>query len=191
MGAIDPPVVMQRHRLTVDEYYRMAEVGILPPDARVELIDGEVIDVAPMKSRHAWAVNRLAARLHDAARGHALVTCQTPLRLGEYSEPEPDLMLVKPRAEGYATEHPTAADVLLLVEVADTSIDYDLRIKLPMYARSGVPEVWIVDLANGRVHFFRRPAAGRYADATDSERPGPTAVAALPGVTIDLGALLD
>jgi Uma2 family endonuclease len=190
MGASDQTALLQRHRVTVDEYYRMAETGILAPDARVELIEGEVIDMAPMKSPHAWTVNQLMARLHSAAGGQAVVTCQTPLRLSNRSEPEPDLMLVRMRPEGYAAHHPTPADVLLLIEVADPSLEYDRRIKLPLYARHGVPEVWIVDLIHRRIEFFRRPEGEAYADITASETPGPTSVAALPSVTIDLAGLL-
>ena len=189
MGANDQPVLLQRHRVTVGEYYRMGEAGILAPDARVELIEGEVIDMAPMKSAHAWMVNLLAARLHEAARGRALVTCQTPLRLDGHSEPEPDLMLVRQRAAGYAAQHPSPADVLLLIEVADTSLDYDRLVKMPLYARHGVAEAWIVDLQNRQVRFFRRPAGDGYADITAIETPGATAVAALPGVVVDLAGL--
>jgi Uma2 family endonuclease len=189
MGALEDPVVLQRHRITVDEYYRMAEAGILAPDARVELIEGEVIDMAPMRSRHGWAVNLLAARLHEVARGRAIVTCQTPLRLGEHSEPEPDLMLVRQRQGGYADRHPSAADVLLLIEVADTSLRYDLEVKVPLYARHGVAEVWVVDLENRRVHFLRRPAGDAYADAGTQANAAGAPVAALPGTTIDLSGL--
>lgn len=190
MGANDQPVVLRRHRVTVDEYYRMGEAGVLAPDARVELIEGEVIDLAPIKSRHAWAVNLLAARLHQAARGQSvLVTCQTPLRLSGHSEPEPDLMLVRQRAEGYAAQHPGPADVLLLIEVADNSLDYDRRVKMPLYARHGVAEAWIVDLENRQVRFFRRPVGEGYTDITGTETPGGTTVAALPGVLVDLAGL--
>lgn len=190
MGANEQPVVLQRHRLTVDEYYRMAEAGVLAPDARVELIEGEVIDMAPMKSEHAWAITQLAARLHDAVRGRAFVFCQTPLTLGPDSEPEPDLMLVRVRPEGYGARHPTAADVLLLIEVADSSLEYDRRVKIPLYARHGVPEAWIVDLENRQVRFFRRPAGDAYTDITATETPGVTAPGLLPGLTLDLSGLL-
>lgn len=189
MGAHEPPVVLQRHRVTVDEYYRMGEAGILAPDARVELIEGEVIDMAPMKSPHAWVVNQLVARLHDAARGRAVVTCQTPLRLGDHSEPEPDLMLVRLHEGGYADHHPTPADVLLVIEVADTSLDYDRRVKMPLYAKHGVAEAWIVDLPNRQLRFFRQPSGGAYAEVTASETPGVVPVQLLPGVAIDLAGL--
>lgn len=189
MGALDQPVHMLRHRITVDGYHRMAEAGILAPDARVELIDGEVIDMAPMKSRHAAAVRLLDRRLTLAVGDAAIVSCQLPLRLSDSSEPEPDLMLLRPRADFYAAQHPGPGDVLLLVEVADTSLDYDRRVKLPLYARHGVPEVWIVDLENRQTCSFRKPVGKSYGDSTTSESPGPTAVASLPGVAIDLNGL--
>jgi Uma2 family endonuclease len=190
MGALEQPVHMLRHRITVDDYHRMATAGILAPDARVELIDGEVIDMAPMKSRHAAAVRLLDRRMTLAVGDAAIVSCQLPLRLGASSEPEPDLLLLRPAADFYAAQHPGPGDVLLLIEVADTSLDYDRRVKLPLYARHGVCEVWIVDLENRQICFFRKPVGDSYGDTTASDTPGPTAVAALPGVTIDLSGLM-
>lgn len=193
MGANEQPVLLRRHRVTVDDYHRMAEVGILAPDARTELIDGEVIDMAPMKSAHAEAVNHLAERLHEAAAGHVRgqcrVHCQTPLRLSDHGEPEPDLMLVRRR--DYSGAHPTPADVLLLIEVADTSLAYDRQVKVPLYAGFGVPEVWIVDLVNREVLFHRGPdaAARTYKNITASEAPGSVRVASLPEVSVDLSGL--
>lgn len=121
MGLVEPPELLSRHRLTVDEYYRMAETGVLTADARVELIEGEIVDMAPMKSLRASVVSKLVALLTKAAADRALVWCQLPLRLSDRSEPEPDLMLLSPRADFYAEAHPTAADVLLLIEVSDTT----------------------------------------------------------------------
>jgi Uma2 family endonuclease len=189
MGANDHPVLLQRHRLTVDEYYRMGDAGILAPDARVELIEGEVIDMAPMKSAHAGMVNLLARCLYRAAGDNADVTCQTPLRLGTRSEPQPDLMLVRPRPDAYTSSHPTAADVLLLIEVADSSLGYDTVIKLPLYARHRVPEVWIVDLEHRRVQCFRRPECEDYVEASILETPGALPVGLLPQVNVDLSGL--
>ncbi len=190
MGAIDELPLLQRHRLTVDEYYRMAEVGVLAPDARVELIDGEIIDMAPQKSRHASVVNELMRRLMRCAGDRALVSCQTPLRLSQRSEPGPDLMLLRPRADGYAQAHPNAADVLLLIEVADSSARYDREIKLPLYARHGVAEVWIVDLEAGLLRQRRQPAGESYAQAADTATPGAALLPGLPGADIDLSGLL-
>lgn len=186
MGVVEEPGVMQRHRVTVAEYYRMAEAGVLAPDARVELIEGEIVDMAPMRSGHAAAVSRLFATIVTAVGLRAVATCRTPLHLSDRSEPEPDLMLLRPRTDFYRTAHPTAADVLLLIEVADTTLAYDRGIKIPLYARHGVGEVWIIDLDNKLVRFFRQPAGDTYADITATETPGVTPIAALPGVSLDL-----
>jgi Uma2 family endonuclease len=190
MGNADSPAVLQRHRLTVDEYYRMAEAGVLAPDAHVELIEGEVVDMAPMKSRHASVVARVLAKLQRAVGDKALVWCQLPLHLGPQSEPEPDLMLLRPRADFYAHAHPSADDVLLLIEVSDSTLDYDRGVKVPLYARHRVAEVWIVDLDTNVVRFFRHGDGQAYTDITASETPRATPVAALPGITIDLAGLL-
>ena len=190
MGIADSPAVLQRHRLTVDEYHRMGQAGVFAPDARVELIEGEVIDMAPIGTRHASAVKRLNALLSTAAQGRAIVAVQDPLRLSDANEPEPDLMLLRPRADFYAQAHPGPADVLLLIEVSDSTAAYDLGIKVDLYAKHRVAEVWIVDLDNNVVRFFRDGDGQGYTDITASETPRATPVAALPGVTIDLAGLL-
>jgi Uma2 family endonuclease len=190
MGAIDTPPLLKRHRLTVADYYRMGEVGIFAPEARVELIEGEIIDMAPIGSKHASMVARVAQAAMSAAGSAAIVYPQNPLRLGDRSEPEPDLMLLKPRADFYADSHPTAADVLLLIEVADTSARYDREIKLPLYARHGVQEVWIVDLEARLVRFHREPTGDAYAQVSTTATPGRTPIAALPGIEIDLTQIL-
>jgi Uma2 family endonuclease len=189
MGAIDTAPLLRRHRLTVADYYRMGEAGIFAPEAHVELIDGEVIDMAPIGTRHASAVKRLNALLAGCVGARAIVAVQDPLRLSDLSEPETDLMLLQPRADFYAGAHPTAADVLLLIEVADTSARYDREIKLPLYARHGLPEVWLVELEARRLHHFRSPAGESYADASATASPGITAIGGLPGVRIDLSSL--
>jgi Uma2 family endonuclease len=189
MGALDSPVV-QRHRLTVEEYHRMGESGVLAPDARVELIEGEVVDMAPIGSRHWSVVNRLSRLVMMAVGERAIVSTQSALRFGPRSEPQPDLALLAPRADFYAKALPGAADTLLVIEVADTTSAYDRQIKAPLYARHGVPELWIVDLDAGLVRFLRAPEGERYTDITASETPGPTPVSRLPGVTIDLAGIL-
>ncbi len=190
MGVVEEPGLMQRHRLTVAEYHRMADAGVLAPDARVELIEGEIVDMAPMKGTHAWVVRRLDRLLQLTVKERAIVSCQLPLRLGDRSEPEPDLMLLRPTPNEYAQAHPTAADVLLLIEVSESTLAFDRGVKLPLYAQHGVPEVWIVDLDNRLVRFFRRPAGASYADITATETPGATPIALLPGVSIDLAGIL-
>lgn len=179
-----------RHRITVDEYYRMAEVGLLEPDARVELIEGEIIDVPPIGSRHGGTVQQLNDLLLRAVGRRASVRVQLPVRLDKSSEPQPDIALLKPRADYYKSRQPTAADTLLIIEVSNTTFRYDRQIKLPLYARHGIPEVWIVDLKGKQIHFFRSPGGESYADAVSSSQPGTRGIAALPGVEVDLSGVL-
>ena len=180
----------RRHRITVDEYYRMAEVGLLASDARVELIEGEVIDMAPIGSEHGSVVDQLTHLLTRAVGGQAIVRVQGAVRLSRMSEPEPDVALLKPRADFYRHEQPTGSDTLLIIEVSDSTLRYDREIKVPLYARHGVPEVWIVDLRNSRVLFHRSPVAGEYKNQTSAAQPGATPIASLPDVTVDLSRLL-
>jgi len=178
--------ILRRHRLNVDEYHRMAEAGILGPDARVELIEGEIIDMAPIGSRHAATVSRLAHLLHQRIGQQAIVWTQNPIRLDEYSEPEPDLALLRPRDDFYATAHPGPGDVLLVVEVADSSLRYDREIKIPLYARHGIPEAWLLDLENERFLRFLEPGPDGYRteeDVTGMARIHPIH---LPEVEVDL-----
>jgi Uma2 family endonuclease len=190
MGAIEPPELLRRHRLTVDEYHRMGETGVLAPDARVELIDGEIVDMAPIGTRHGSTVLRLTHLMTEAARGLAIVSVQNSLRLGKRSEPQPDLMLLAPRDDFYAAAHPTAADVLLLIEVSDSTARYDREIKLPLYARHGVREVWIVDLDNRLLRTCRRPVGDGYSETVETAAPGVLSPEALPSVRIDASPLL-
>jgi Uma2 family endonuclease len=186
-----PDFQLPRHRLTVDEYYRMAELGILAPDARVELIEGEIIDMTPQGSRHAAIVSRLNERLISAVGVSAMVRCQLPIRLGTRSEPEPDFAIVKRHADDYMDGHPVAEDVLLLIEISNTTTKYDRLIKVPLYARHGVVETWLVEVPLGRVHLFRSPQHGSYSDVSVVERPGILHAAALPSVPIDFAGLLE
>jgi Uma2 family endonuclease len=190
MGAVDELPLLTRHRLTVAEYYRMAEAGVLAPDARVELIEGEVIDMATVRTRHARTVRQLTKLLVLATGDLAIVSARCPLRIDNWSEPEPDFMLLKPSDDDYGSAHPTPADVLLLIEVSDSSARYDREIKLPLYARHGVAEVWMIDLYANCVRFFRRPEGGQYQDITSTETPGPTPIPGLPGTVIDLQGVL-
>ena len=177
-----------RRRLDVGSYYKMAEAGILAGDDRVELIDGEIFDMVPIGSARAGKTDRLNWLFARAAADDlAHVSVQRPLRLDAYNEPEPDVMLLKPRQDHYQSRHPNAADVLLLVEVSDTSLTYDRGTKLPLYAKFGVPEVWIVDLRGAAIEVYREPAGDGYAL---KHRLASGSLAPAPGVTIDLRALL-
>jgi Uma2 family endonuclease len=129
-------VPVPKRRFTVDEYYRMAEAGILRPDERVELIEGEIIEMAAIGSRHAAFVKRLNRMLVRGVGARGVVSVQDPVRLSELSEPEPDLAVLEYRADCYAAAHPTPADTLLIVEVADTTLGWDRGRKAPLYAVS-------------------------------------------------------
>jgi Uma2 family endonuclease len=178
------------HRITVDQYYRMAEVGVLSPDERVELIDGVIIDMAPIGSRHAGALRRLNQLFTVALGARAIVSGQLPVRLGHSSESQPDLAVLKPRDDFYDQAHPQAADVLLLVEVSVTSVRYDLQMKVPLYARHRIPEVWVIDLRDQLLHVYRTPKGGSYAEVTSLSMPGTITLTALPDVEIDLSGIL-
>jgi len=181
---------LAHRRFTVDEYYRMAETGILAPDDRVELLDGEIVEMSPIGPRHAATVTRLEHLFHRLVGDHAIVRGQNPVRLDGYSEPEPDIALLMPRPDFYAADHPTPRDVLLIVEVADTSLRYDRHTKLPGYARAGIPEVWLVDLTADRVERYREPSGDTYAD---QQILGPEATLTpllLPDVKIRIGEIL-
>lgn len=181
---------VRRHRLDVHEYYRMAEIGILTREDRVELIEGEIVDMVPIGSGHSGTVNALTYRLTGVAGDKAVVSVQGPLRLSDSSEPQPDLMLLKPRTDFYRRAHPTAADVLLLVEVAQSSLAYDRKVKLPLYARHGVPEVWIVNLGESVVEVYRNPKDETYQDATTATRGDTLEPALLPGLRIAVTEVL-
>jgi len=151
-----------RHRLTVSDFHRMGEAGIFAAGDRVELIDGEVIDMSPIGALHAAIVALLTAFLCRSVGSGVIVWCQNPLRLDEASEPEPDIALLRPRADGYMSAHPGPEDVLVVIEVADTSLAYDLGVKVPLYARHGIPEAWVIDAATRQTRVFREPSAEGY-----------------------------
>ncbi len=189
-GMQNRPREPTRHRLDVDAYYKMAEAGILTRADRVELIDGEIIDLNAIGSPHAALINRLVRCFaRAAADGVALVSVQNPLRLDAFNEPEPDLLLLRPRADDYRASHPSAADVLLLIEVADSSLDYDRGRKLALFAQFGVPEVWIVDIYGAAIEICRRPKDGAYV-SQERRTSGMVAPALVKGIEIDVAALL-
>lgn len=134
-----------RHRFTVEDYHHMSDAGMFPPDQRLELIAGEVIEMAAIGSRHAGAVNRLT-RLFACLGDRAIVAVQNPVRLGDLSEPQPDLTLLRWRSDFYEAAHPTPADVLLLIEVSDSTMSWDRTVKQALYAAAGITEMWDVGL---------------------------------------------
>jgi len=163
-------VQVSRRLFTVDEYYQMAQAGILSEDDRVELIEGEIIEMAAIGSRHAACVDRLTQMFVVHVAGRAIVRIQNPIHLSERSEPQPDLALLRARPDFYAAGHPGPQDVLLVVEVAETSIGFDREIKIPLYARMGIPEAWLVHLVENRIDIYRRPTPTGYAERQRLER---------------------
>jgi Uma2 family endonuclease len=136
---------------TVDEYYRMLDAGIFTEDDRVELIEGKIITMSPIGSRHAGSVNKLAARLTSQLGSAAVVAVQNPIHLSDQSEPQPDIAVLRPRDDFYSASHPEAADIFLLIEVGDTSTLFDRNVKIPLYLNAGIAEAWLVDLSNNVV----------------------------------------
>ena len=179
----------RRHRLTVADYYRMGETGILAPDARVELIDGEIFDVAPPGSLHAGTVNRLTQVLVAAAGNTAVLHVQNPLTLGRYSEPQPDLALLRYRADFYTSRHPRPTDALLVIEVGYSSVRFDREVKIPLYAGHSIPETWLIDLAARRLTRYRDPQRDAYARVDQPDSSAALEVTALPEIRVDLGTL--
>jgi Uma2 family endonuclease len=180
----------QRHRLTVRAFHRLAEAGILGEDDRVELIEGALVDMPPIGSEHAGEVRVLIQLLTRAAADVAIVDAQNPLVLGQESEPQPDIMLLKRRADFYRRSHPGPEDVLLLIEVADPSAHYDRTVKIPLYARFGIAEVWLLDLPHRRLGVYRTPRPEHSAyQHLQQHFDGTVSPALLPGVAIDVAQL--
>jgi Uma2 family endonuclease len=181
---------LTRHAFTVADFYRMGEAGILSEDDRVELIEGELLEMSPIGSRHAACVDRLINLLAGVTQGRVIVRAQNPVRLGDRSEPQPDLVLLKPRADFYARNHPTQADVILLVEVADSSTMFDREIKLPLYGKSGVPETWLVLLEKEVIEVHRCPSIYGYTNITLHHPGGTIAVPGFEGLELSVNAML-
>jgi Uma2 family endonuclease len=155
-------VQLQKHYFNVDEYYRMAEVGLLSPDDRVELIEGEIVEMSPIGKTHGGTVKRSNSFLNRELGDVFIVSVQDPIRLNDFSEPQPDLALLKPRKDFYRNSHPTPEDVLVVIEVADTSVNYDRNVKLPLYARAGIPEAWLMVLPKDVIEVHSQPLNGKY-----------------------------
>ena len=177
-----------RRRFTVHEYHRMAEAGILHEDDRIELIEGELVEMAAIGSRHFTCVNTLNRLLMRSLGDEYIVSVQNPVRLGERNEPEPDLAVI--RARDYRESLPGPEDVLFLIEVSDTTLSYDRNVKLPLYARSGIPEVWIVDLVGELIERHTGPSGEIYRHLERARRGETLASAAIPELVFDTSAIL-
>lgn len=149
-------------KFTVEEYYRMAEVGILGPEDRVELIDGQILQMSPPGIRHVAASHRANTLFTEALGRRVIVSVQNPLRLDRFNEPQPDIIILKPVPDFYASRNSGPQDALLVIEISDTSLSFDRKVKVPHYAAKGVPEVWIEDLKHDVLLVYRDPAGELY-----------------------------
>ena len=169
----------------------MGEAGVFGEDDRVELLDGQIYVMSPIGSEHAACVDRLTRLFVLRTGDDAVVRVQNPVRLNEHAEPEPDLALLQPRDDAYASAHPGPESVLLIVEVADTSLAFDRDVKLPLYAAAGIPEVWLVDLDERTIHVYHTPSGNRYTRHEVQDSDAELALASLPDLTpIDASDLL-
>jgi Uma2 family endonuclease len=181
--------IVRRH-FNVTEYYRMAAAGVLREDDRVELIEGEIVEMNPIGSRHAACVGRLTKLLERTAGDSSIVWVQNPVQVNDYSEPLPDVALLKPRDDFYAQANPQAADVFLIIEVADSSVEYDRDIKIPLYAQAGVAEVWLVNLPKEMIEIYSQPLEGNYREIHLVKRGESLSAKSIPNLTIDAHAVL-
>ena len=183
-----PQVEIIRRRFTVDEYYRLLEADILHEDERVELIEGEIVAMSPMKPRHGNTIERSTTNLVLAVHPIATVRVQCPIQVGTRSLPEPDLAIV--RAERPTDAHPFPADIFIAIEVADSSLDYDRTVKFPLYAAAGIPEAWLVNLTNDTIERHSAPRDGRYMQIAIYGRADTITSVSLPALTIPVAQLL-
>ncbi len=182
--------VLTRRRFNVEEYHRMGEAGILSEGERVELIEGDIVMMTPIGPPHASSVARLNRVFSSRLAERVTVWIQNPVRIPPGSEFQPDLALLRPRFDFYAKSHPEPADVFLLIEVADTTVETDRRVKIPLYARAGIPEVWLLNLNENRVEVCRQPTSDGYREALSFSRGQALSPGAFPDLTLHVDDLL-
>ena len=183
-------VGVRTRRFSVEEYHQMVRAGILKEDDRVELIEGEIIEMTPIGPRHSFCVARLTDHFAVSLHGLAVVWAQSPIRLSPDSEPQPDVAVIRPPLTRYADTHPGPDDVLLVIEVADTTVDHDRARKIPLYARAGIPDTWLVNLPAEAIEVHRDPAQDRYRDVRMVRHGESLAPLAFPNVTLSVEQLL-
>lgn len=188
--AVPAAPARQARKFTVAEYYRMVDPGILQPKERVELIEGEILTAPPVSPLHAEGVDDFLALFSRHAAGRFRVRIQAPVHLGEHLELEPDMALLRLRPGGYRRAHPTPEDILLITEVADSTLDYDRDIKAPLYGRAGIPETWVVNLREDCLEVFRSPGPQGYAQHTLYRRGDKISPVSLPDLEFAVAELL-
>jgi Uma2 family endonuclease len=188
MNAVFTPT---RYKLSVEDYHKLGEAGILTEDSRVELIDGELIEMAPIGGPHMAVVNRLNRLLVLAVGDLGVVSVQNPVRLPSHSEPQPDFAILKPRARDAALVVPGPEDVLLLVEVADTTLAYDRGTKLGLYAKFGIAESWIVNLQSKSIEVYREPTPDGYMKRVEAQRGERVSPLAIPTMSVAVAEIFE
>ncbi|NKQ37235.1 MAG: Uma2 family endonuclease [Chloroflexi bacterium] len=183
-------VQTERRLFTVEEYHQMAETGILAEDDRTELIRGEIVAMSPLGVRHAACVNRLTETLSHYFSGKAIISVQNPLQIDEYTELQPDVMLLQRREDYYVRALPAGKDVLLLIEVSDTTLAYDRMTKLPLYARTQIPEVWLVNLVDNLLEVYRTPQADEYTEFRRVYRQDTAVPLAFPNIPLPVNNII-
>jgi Uma2 family endonuclease len=181
---------LAKHLITADEYERMGEAGVFHPDDRLELVEGEIYEMSPTGSRHAACVKILSRLLHRLPGDTMIVSTQDPIRLNDFSEPQPDVALLRWRDDFYRQGHPQPSDVLLVIEVADTTVETDRAVKLPLYAAAGIPEVWLINLPDESVEVYAGPSGGAYQSAEQFRRGAEARAETLPGLAVSVADLL-
>jgi Uma2 family endonuclease len=178
------------HRITAADFQKMEQVGILKPTARVELIDGVIVDMSPIGPAHNGIVDHLSQLLHRAIVDSGIIRTQGSIILDKYNEPEPDIAILKPKSDFYIKALPTPEDILLIIEVADVSLKEDRDHKIPLYAKHHIPEVWLIDITNKSIEIYLEPSPSRYQKIICPEKPGIINPSLLPNVDVDLSRLL-
>lgn len=186
MAVVNPT----KHLTNIHEWHRMGEAGVFSENNHIELIDGEILDMAPIGSNHAGHLKRVTNQLYSLLFGQVIISVQDPVQLSIYSEPEPDLMLLKPNADFYSTRHPNADDVLLLIEVSDSTLAFDQNQKLQLYARHNIPEYWIVNLIDNCLEVYRKPYGESYEQKTTLRTGDNITLSQLPDMSISVSAIL-
>lgn len=179
-----------KHLTNLDEWRRLGEANIFPPNARIELIDGEILDMAPIGFNHSGHLNRINKVFARLIPDELITSIQNPLQLGDLSEPEPDFMLLKPNPDFYSSRHPVADDVLLLIEVADSSLAFDQNQKLRLYALHGIPEYWLLNLNDSSLEVYRQPNGEVYAEKTTLRAGSQVTLSQVPDISIQISDIL-
>ncbi len=175
--------------ITIDEYHKMIAAGIIPEDARIELILGQMFDMAAKGTRHTFSTTRLVRELTRLIEQGAIVRCQEPITLPNNSEPEPDITIARLRDDNYLDSHPSPSDLMLVIEVADSSLDFDKNIKANLYAAAGIQEYWIVNLLDDRLEVYRQPNSSIYTEIKIISPQDPIELPQFPEISIDLAAI--